>query len=130
MNASKSGLSALVLAATAAVAVGCASKSNHKAPDPRPLTPEAFIQPRAGSSVSEGGTATGSGGEVGAGEAARPAITIPLGKKPVPTTTPSTPTGPRSDATGVQSLGDGRYQAVAYKVREGGGSALVVHPRG
>jgi gamma-glutamyltranspeptidase/glutathione hydrolase len=34
------------------------------------------------------------------------------------------------DATGVQSLGHGRYQAVAEKVREGGGSALVVHPRG
>jgi gamma-glutamyltranspeptidase/glutathione hydrolase len=30
------------------------------------------------------------------------------------------------DATGVQSLGHGRYQAVAEKVREGGGSALVV----
>jgi parvulin-like peptidyl-prolyl isomerase len=100
MNASKSGLSALVLA-TAAVAVGCSNKANHKAPDPRPLTPEAFIQPRAGSAVSESGTATGSGGEVGAGEAARPAITIPLGKKPAPTTTPSTPapSGPRSDAT-------------------------------
>jgi gamma-glutamyltranspeptidase / glutathione hydrolase len=34
------------------------------------------------------------------------------------------------DATGVQSLGHGRYQAVAEKVREGGGSALVVHPGG
>jgi gamma-glutamyltranspeptidase / glutathione hydrolase len=34
------------------------------------------------------------------------------------------------DATGVQSLGDGNYQAVAEKVREGGGSALVVQPTG
>ena len=34
------------------------------------------------------------------------------------------------DATGVQSLGNGRYQAVAEKVREGGGSALVVQPGG
>jgi gamma-glutamyltranspeptidase/glutathione hydrolase len=34
------------------------------------------------------------------------------------------------DATGVQSLGSGRYQAVAEKVREGGGSALVVHAGG
>jgi gamma-glutamyltranspeptidase/glutathione hydrolase len=32
------------------------------------------------------------------------------------------------DATGVQSLGGGRYQAVAEKVREGGGAALVVRP--
>ena len=32
------------------------------------------------------------------------------------------------DATGVQSLGGGRYQAVAEKVREGGGAALVVQP--
>ncbi|HEY8301866.1 MAG TPA: gamma-glutamyltransferase [Jatrophihabitans sp.] len=32
------------------------------------------------------------------------------------------------DATGVQSLGGGRLQAVAEKVREGGGSALVVNP--
>ena len=47
MNASKSGLSALVLA-TAVAAVGCASKNNHKAPDPRPLTPEAFIAVQAG----------------------------------------------------------------------------------
>jgi gamma-glutamyltranspeptidase/glutathione hydrolase len=34
------------------------------------------------------------------------------------------------DATGVQSLGGDRYQAVAEKVREGGGSALVVQPTG
>ncbi len=34
------------------------------------------------------------------------------------------------NATGVQSLGSGRYQAVAEKVREGGGSALVVHAGG
>ncbi|MGH8860125.1 MAG: gamma-glutamyltransferase [Jatrophihabitantaceae bacterium] len=34
------------------------------------------------------------------------------------------------DATGVQALGGGRYQAVAEQVREGGGSALVVHPGG
>ena len=32
------------------------------------------------------------------------------------------------NATGIQSLGHGRYQAAAEKVREGGGSALVVHP--
>jgi gamma-glutamyltranspeptidase/glutathione hydrolase len=34
------------------------------------------------------------------------------------------------DATGVQALGRGRYQASAEKVREGGGSALVVRPAG
>ncbi|HEU5266235.1 MAG TPA: gamma-glutamyltransferase [Jatrophihabitans sp.] len=32
------------------------------------------------------------------------------------------------NATGVQSLGDGRYQAAAEPVRLGGGSALVVRP--
>ncbi len=44
-------------------------------------------------------------------------------------------TGPRllrliGNATGIQALGHGRYQAVAEKVREGGGSALVVHSGG
>jgi gamma-glutamyltranspeptidase/glutathione hydrolase len=43
--------------------------------------------------------------------------------------------GPRllrfiGDATGIQALGHGRYQAAAEKVREGGGSALVVHRSG
>jgi gamma-glutamyltranspeptidase/glutathione hydrolase len=32
------------------------------------------------------------------------------------------------DATGLQALRHGRYLAAAEKVREGGGSALVVHP--
>ncbi len=34
------------------------------------------------------------------------------------------------NATGIQALGRGRYQAAAEKVREGGGSALVVRPGG
>jgi gamma-glutamyltranspeptidase/glutathione hydrolase len=34
------------------------------------------------------------------------------------------------NATGVQALPHGRYQAVAEKVREGGGSALVLHHTG
>jgi gamma-glutamyltranspeptidase/glutathione hydrolase len=34
------------------------------------------------------------------------------------------------NATGIQALGNGGYQAVAEKVREGGGSALVVRPSG
>ncbi len=34
------------------------------------------------------------------------------------------------NATGLVSLGDGRYQAAAEPVRAGGGSALVVHPGG
>jgi gamma-glutamyltranspeptidase/glutathione hydrolase len=32
------------------------------------------------------------------------------------------------NATGIQSLGNGRYQAAAEPVRSGGGSALVVDP--
>jgi len=103
MNANhRRATAALVLATTAALA-GCASK-NPSAPAPRPLTPEAFISPRAGGTVSQAGTAQGSGGEVGAGEAARPAIQIPTGgknAKPQNATpgTPSTPDPtPRSDA--------------------------------
>jgi gamma-glutamyltranspeptidase / glutathione hydrolase len=34
------------------------------------------------------------------------------------------------DATALQALPGGRYQAIAEKVRESGGSALVVHPSG
>jgi gamma-glutamyltranspeptidase/glutathione hydrolase len=32
------------------------------------------------------------------------------------------------NATGIQSLGDGRYEAAAEPVRQLGGSALVVSP--
>src|SRR4051794_10398978 len=74
---------ALVLAAAALA--GC---SKNQSPAPRPLTPEAFIGPRSGT-VSNAGTAEGSGGTVGAGEAARPAVQIPTGgknAKPQPTT--------------------------------------------
>src|SRR4051812_33665748 len=105
MNASSTRrrATALLLAtAAAAVLAGCAKQ---QAPGPRPLTPEAFIGPRSGTTVSQSGTAEGSGGTVGAGEAARPAVQIPAGgKNPkpqnVPPGTPSTPDPtPRSDAT-------------------------------
>jgi hypothetical protein len=76
MNAKNFRTPALVLAAAALA--GCANRQ--QAPSPRPLTPEAFIGPRAGS-VSNAGVAEGSGGTVGAGESSRPAVQIPAGGK-------------------------------------------------
>jgi hypothetical protein len=97
----------LILAAALA---GC-SAGNRSAPAPRPLSPEAFIGPRSGT-VGNAGTAVGSGGTVGAGEAARPAVQIPTGgknAKPQPTTpgTPSTPDPtPRGDASPTTPAGE------------------------
>jgi hypothetical protein len=67
---------ALFVAVAVAVAVvGCT-----QAPKPQPLTPEAFVGPRSASVSGAEGTASGSGGTVGAGESARPAVAIPANK--------------------------------------------------
>jgi peptidyl-prolyl cis-trans isomerase SurA len=99
MKASRFGVSVIVLA-TAGL-VGC---SNRQASSPQPLTPEAFIHPRAGT-TSGAGTAEGSGGTVGAGEAARPAVQIPVGRKPAPQAPTTAPagSGPRSEAPPVDT---------------------------
>src|SRR4051812_41273628 len=63
---------ALFIAVAVAVGGGCT-----QAPKPQPLTPEAFVGPRSASVSGAEGTASGSGGTVGAGESARPAVAIP-----------------------------------------------------
>src|SRR5438045_2153626 len=71
---------ALAALATAPLA-GC---GYFKTARPQPLTPDAFTAPRA-ATVQGNGVATDSGGPVGAGERARPAIAIPLDKPANPT---------------------------------------------
>jgi parvulin-like peptidyl-prolyl isomerase len=100
-------LSALVLAAAASAGVGCSRQ-----PKAQPLSPDAFMTPRSGTTNTGGaggGMATGQiptdgGAPRGPGEAARPAVQIPArvtptpdGQTPRPTPVDTTP-GPRGAA--------------------------------
>ena len=83
----------LLLSSAVAAVSGCAST-----PKPQPLTPEAFISPRSANISGANGAAEGSGGTVGAGESAKPAVAIPANgvsnqldknlNKPAPAPTP------------------------------------------